>query len=373
MAFVDPNSLRVLQTQLTVPVKGAKCIPLNLDFSSDSSYFLSLQGVEAGAKIGRIQTIWIDASGSTADVSVTVGGSLQKIVAKAGIQGYYSVLAVNPTTLTFQCSGGPASLPIQLIDAYIHPVTWGQTSGGGSGGGILSGSVDPGTANPLLVQHTGANTNVVAFPGPVTKGNLLVAIARNNNSLPNPTPISDTLGNAWKQAAYGSGSNNSFPNQVSISYAIANAGGTPTVTAGTTLSLILAEFGGVSNYLSASGGTVRGVGGPPAPTLSIPDRFLMVTAGSYDGSVIGVTAPEVLFQVETNAAASYLTGAAGGSITSSMTAGGATNQGYASASFVCTGTGNPGVDGDLYLNEVTGVFWMKSSGVWAPIGALYRP
>jgi len=228
------------------------------------------------------------------------------------------------------------------------------------GGRMYSGDIDPTPHSVTMVQHASiSGSTTLAFPSDVTAGNTLVVVARNNSSLPNPTVVTDTRGNSWTQAAYGSGQNNNFPNQVSISYAIANSSGPNTVSVPGGPYLIVVEFNPGIHVLDFSAGTVQGLGGPPAPNLLLSQYGdLVITAATYDGGSF-TDVGETTIDSAANVAASYKAVLSIGSFTSSLT-GSSSNQGYASAAF--TTSIAPGDDGDWYINTNTGVLWGPKTG-----------
>ena len=258
--------------------------------------------------------------------------------------------------------GGTTNQVLTKLSGADYDDGWVDPSAGG--GSVLSGTAPPGVS-VAMIQHTKAVSSTVAFPVDVTAGNLLIVMARNNTTLPNPTVVADTQLNTWTQGAYGAGSNGSFPNQVSICYAIASASGPCTITATGALSVIIAEFTPGMTMVDDSGGTTAGVGGPPAPTLTLGTAAdLVINAITFDST--GYTASgESIIDTTANQGASWTLSGAAGSFVSSITAGANTNQGFASLAFVTGISPSGGVDGDWYLNTDTHeVFGPKASGAW---------
>lgn len=112
-----------IQNQLVVGKKGPLAARLIIDFSTTQSYDLDMQQVQSTNQFDLCQTIFIDNSQGGAAVTVTIGGSGQMIVAKAGTQGYYNVLCPNPIKINFQ-SGGGAPCTIFLINVAIPGAVW---------------------------------------------------------------------------------------------------------------------------------------------------------------------------------------------------------------------------------------------------------
>jgi hypothetical protein len=113
-------------TSQEVPDEGPKAIPLRLDFSGTTTeYDLDLTNQQQQGYISMIQTLYIDLSATgAADLVVTMNGSNQVIQAKAGTQGYYSVMCPNPPKLKFTSTADSAVVPVFLINVPIAGVTW---------------------------------------------------------------------------------------------------------------------------------------------------------------------------------------------------------------------------------------------------------
>jgi hypothetical protein len=118
------QSVQLTRNQL-VPDEGPKAIPLLLDYTGAvTEYDLDLlQTIQQGF-ISMVQTLYIDLSQSSNDLTVVVNGSNQIVVAKAGTQGYYQVLAPNPAKFAFQSASGGVIIPVFLINVPIAGVVW---------------------------------------------------------------------------------------------------------------------------------------------------------------------------------------------------------------------------------------------------------
>ena len=125
MPFLDQNQLDVTSpmNQL-LPEEGPRSIPLLLDFTVAATWDLDAELLQARGFFSMIQSIFIDASMSGVNVSVTVNGTGQVITAKFRTQGYYSLLVPNPVRLTFSSVGGVAGVRIQLLNVPIPGAVW---------------------------------------------------------------------------------------------------------------------------------------------------------------------------------------------------------------------------------------------------------
>lgn len=103
--------------------EGPRTIPLILDFTANASYIIDISQLEQSGKMSMVQTMYIDLSGTDLALLITVRGTGQQIKAKGRTQGYYALLAPNPTSLTASQPGGVA-VPIQLINVPIVGSVW---------------------------------------------------------------------------------------------------------------------------------------------------------------------------------------------------------------------------------------------------------
>lgn len=110
-----------------IPTEGPKVIPLVLDFSkaADQPIEVDLSLFEQQARISMIQSVYIDMSQAANNLVLTVNDSGQRIVAKVGTQGYYTVLVPTPSKLRFESTAGSTdNLPVYLINVPIPGMVW---------------------------------------------------------------------------------------------------------------------------------------------------------------------------------------------------------------------------------------------------------
>jgi hypothetical protein len=123
--FLDEKQFQNLQiTNQTEPKEGPRCVPLLLDFTAFDTFIADLKQFEAKTRISMIQTVFIDLSGSDAAMTVLARGTNQTITAKPRTQGYYNILASNPTELVLQMTNGPAGVRVFLINVPIAGAVW---------------------------------------------------------------------------------------------------------------------------------------------------------------------------------------------------------------------------------------------------------
>lgn len=111
-----------------VPCEGAKVLPIVLDFATFAEVDIDLLQFEQDSQLSMVQTVFIDNSVSAAAMVLVIdpAGINQTIVANGNTQGYYPILAPNPTLLQFFSQSGVAQR-IQLVNVPIAGVVWPAT------------------------------------------------------------------------------------------------------------------------------------------------------------------------------------------------------------------------------------------------------
>lgn len=89
-----------------VPQEGPIAIPLNLDFTANTTYNLDIKTLIDQGFLSMVQTLFLDTTGLTGNLTVTIQGSNQLIIVKPNTQGYYPVICPNPVRMTFTNTGG---------------------------------------------------------------------------------------------------------------------------------------------------------------------------------------------------------------------------------------------------------------------------
>jgi hypothetical protein len=112
-----------LQNQLIVGKRGPLGARIILDFTAAQDFDLDMQQVQSTNQFDLCQTIFIDNSAGGSALTITINGSGQQIIAKAGTQGYYNVLCPNPIKLHFNSAGG-AICNVFLLDVAIPGAVW---------------------------------------------------------------------------------------------------------------------------------------------------------------------------------------------------------------------------------------------------------
>jgi len=252
---------------------------------------------------------------------------------------------------------------------------------GSSRPGVLwSGSGDPGEPSIVVSQYrsSGEGVSSLAFSSNVTAGDLLIcaaAVYGNSNSY--PITMSDSQGNTWTVVATQLNSATGAYYGVAIGFAIAGSTGACTVSAaltggsfaGTNGQLVIADLAS-SNLTS----TVDSHGnGTSMPALSLTQGYDLVLSAVcfHPGAAATVTSPEAIITQSTysdmRVALSWFLATSIGSVTSSLVSGGG-DSAYVSMALQTSAVSSFGVDGDWYLNLLTGDLWGRTSGIWSMTG-----
>lgn len=111
-----------------VPCEGAETIPLALDLATFAEVDVDLSQLVDQAKISMVQSMFIDnsAAGAAFVAIIDPNGINQSIVTNANTQGYFPILAPNPTQIKFQSQAGIV-IRVQLINAPIAGFVWAAT------------------------------------------------------------------------------------------------------------------------------------------------------------------------------------------------------------------------------------------------------
>jgi len=112
-----------IKNQLVATGKGPLAARLVVDFTAQNSYDLDMQNAQSLNQFDLCQTIFVDNSAGGAAVTITIKGSGQVIVVKAGTQGYFNVMCPNPIQINFTSAGGSV-VTVFLIDVAIPGATW---------------------------------------------------------------------------------------------------------------------------------------------------------------------------------------------------------------------------------------------------------
>lgn len=108
----------------TLPKKGAKFIPLNLDFTGGvTSREFDLVVDQMIDVLEFVQGVYIDNSTSLQPIYFTVSNSQQVIKLNPGWQGYFPLLAPNPPRIRVQ-SAGNTVIPIILYNVPLPASAW---------------------------------------------------------------------------------------------------------------------------------------------------------------------------------------------------------------------------------------------------------
>jgi hypothetical protein len=125
VANLNQQQVQVVQSQnqLLVGAKGPLALRLYLDFAAQSEYVVDLQNLQATNQFDLCQCIYVDNADGGSAVIIAIPSSGQRIIVKAGEQGYFNVICPNPIKFVFDCAGGNP-VTVLLINVAIPGAVW---------------------------------------------------------------------------------------------------------------------------------------------------------------------------------------------------------------------------------------------------------
>ena len=206
---------------------------------------------------------------------------------------------------------------------------------------------------PIYQHAVGAGFGFsVAFPQPVTAGDLLVVAAVRNASLGNPPTVVDDQGNTYTQVIFGQTAGG-FPNQVSILVAVASATGNNSVRCASAQWLSINALSGmnVSSPVDISG---TSTGAAPTLTTTLPNDVVFTACVNPNTSPTA-TAPELVLDYEATGAqpgiaTSYESQVSVGAFTSSLNVAATSYTQYSSVAFRIAPTAPPAQTTNVLAN-----------------------
>lgn len=171
MLNITPTSifpLKYPKGDSTIPEKGAKAVPVDLDWSKSTSYSVSLLVVQDQKDFGPLRCIWIDASANTHPITVAVNGTEQIFTIQPGTANYYAVVNLNIPVVSFTIGAGEATLTRVIFLNFVPEISM-------AGQLTIAGPINV-TGN-VAVTNFPANqaVNVTNFPATQTiAGNVAV-------------------------------------------------------------------------------------------------------------------------------------------------------------------------------------------------------
>lgn len=93
---------------IIIPRKGPKVSPIDIDFTVNNTIEVDATLLQQQDKMDVIQGAYIDNGDNPAALTITVGITRQRIVIKPYTQGYFPLLTVSPTIITFATPTAPS-------------------------------------------------------------------------------------------------------------------------------------------------------------------------------------------------------------------------------------------------------------------------
>lgn len=143
----------------TTPDEGPKAVPVRVDFSVDQNWALDLSVQSNMAILRAVQSMFVDNSLNPAALYIQATTLRQTIVVPPFSQGYIPILAVTPTKLVLNSTGGVVVM-LHFLNVPMPLHIWGIASSTFNldGNGFVQTSV-PGLET--LISSGGLNVNYV--------------------------------------------------------------------------------------------------------------------------------------------------------------------------------------------------------------------
>jgi hypothetical protein len=185
MAFPPlPNRPQIQIVKGGVPAEGPKAIPVQCNFATNSGYTIDLTDLFNRDYVTQIPCVFIDNSGNTSSVTVTVQDTGQNIVCPPNSQGYFAVFQGINTRFTAQ-SAGAVNVPMEFLNFPIAPNVWSINGTPALSNGALqvSDAILEGTVVNGAVQTTiNGNLSYTTISSTITAGGTSQQVLAANTS-----------------------------------------------------------------------------------------------------------------------------------------------------------------------------------------------
>ena len=191
MPAIASNQLIDIPISLGTTPKDPRAVPLTLDFSiatGVATQLIDLTNAQQRQVIDVVQSIYIDMSGMTAPMSLTVSGSNQFLIVEPASQGFYPLLSVTPLRFTFASTLGAGSCKVYLLNMGAGSSKWNTTTTTGPQAvsdavaeGYLSTIASAYGGGSLTVRDTSSESSLTTLAGTVTGSRVFVAVDGNNS------------------------------------------------------------------------------------------------------------------------------------------------------------------------------------------------
>lgn len=102
---------------------GRRAIHVEIDFSLGTKYALDLSQIQSLGAMDCLQTMYVDNADNAAELTLTMGLTLQRIIIPANAQAYIPILQPNPPVLEMSTTGAPV-VNVQLLNFFVPPIVF---------------------------------------------------------------------------------------------------------------------------------------------------------------------------------------------------------------------------------------------------------
>lgn len=140
----------------TFPSEGPKIIPVQLPFNLQQSFNVDLSLLQQRGVFKMLQSVWVDNSGNTTPLSISVAGTNQTLKVPGSSQAYLPIFVPQLPQFTITNTGGQPVL-MYFTNIPLPAAVWGASGGFTfTGGGALEVSD---TTLDATVTNNQVNTN----------------------------------------------------------------------------------------------------------------------------------------------------------------------------------------------------------------------
>lgn len=119
-----------------VPKEGPKVVSFNIDFSAGQQYKFDLTALQQNANISMIQTLFVDNSQSTVQLTMVMDTTNQRIIIPPQAQAYVPCILTNKIGVTIQSTSGLV-IQCQALNIAMNMSVWNVNAAPTATGGIL--------------------------------------------------------------------------------------------------------------------------------------------------------------------------------------------------------------------------------------------
>jgi len=125
MADYFSLSTRFGMNNVLIPKGGPACVAARLDFTNVAEIEVDGEQIVSRGQIEYLQGVYIDNANNAAQLSMIMGTTGQRIIAKPNTQGYYAILVPNPPKILIATTQGANQIfTVHFYNVPIQSLVW---------------------------------------------------------------------------------------------------------------------------------------------------------------------------------------------------------------------------------------------------------